>query len=78
MLIQHIHTFTYSCKHGNHVRRARNNSKEHLFWRLPALLLCASMDTNIDALQNNQVLSLLQYIDPDDNLLTTYFRDFRS
>ena len=42
MLIQHIHSFTYSCKHGNHVRRTRNNAKRHSFWRLPALLLCVT------------------------------------
>ena len=40
MLIQHNRTFTYSCKHGNHVRRTRNNWKGHSFRRLPALLLC--------------------------------------
>ena len=40
MLLQHNHTFTYSCKHGNHVRRSRNNAKRHSFWRQPALLLC--------------------------------------
>ena len=40
MLIQHNSTFTYSCKHGYHVRRTRNNSKGHSFWRLTWLLLC--------------------------------------
>ena len=34
VLIQHNCTFTYSCKHEYYVRRTRNNSKGHSFWRL--------------------------------------------
>ena len=32
------------------------------------------MDANIDALQNNHVLSQLQYIDPDDNFFNYVYR----
>ena len=48
MLIQHKHTLTYSCKHGNHVRWTRNKSKEYSFWRLPALLLCVKLQGDKD------------------------------
>ena len=44
ILIQHNRTFTYSCKHGYHVRRTRNNSKRHSFWRLTWLLLCVYLN----------------------------------
>ena len=32
------------------------------------------MDANIDALQNNHVLSLLQYVDPDDKFFNDVYR----
>ena len=62
MLIQYNRTFTYSCKHGNHVRRTRNNSKGHSFWRLPALLLCVQGLRYANIMIRKQLRSMESFI----------------